>query len=120
MTPACPDYGRLEAPALIPASSCPCYAAAGSLDHPLDEEFSSPRMPSPPLEAFDFQRIFKVPTFMEAIMTDTARDNPDVDSPEKESEPPSPDDLVHMYGGSLFFIVIPLILIILLAWYFFS
>ena len=57
--------------------------------------------------------------FDETIMTDPAK-APEANTPvQKDKEPHSPDDLVHMYGGSLFFIAIPLVLIALAVYFFF-
>ena len=57
--------------------------------------------------------------FKEAVMNDPAKEPAENHPQSPDQDPPSPDDLVHMYGGSLFFIVIPLILIALLVYYFF-
>jgi hypothetical protein len=59
-------------------------------------------------------------TFLfEAIMTDPTKESAENQPGAPDREPPSPDDLVHMYGGSLFFIAIPLVLIALLVYFFF-
>ncbi len=51
-------------------------------------------------------------------MTDPAKDPAENTSKQMDQEPPSPDDLVHMYGGSLL-IAVPLILIALVVYFFF-
>jgi len=52
-------------------------------------------------------------------MNDPAKEPAENNPGTTDQEPPSPDDLVHMYGGSLFFVAIPLILIALLVYFFF-
>ena len=56
--------------------------------------------------------------FDEAIMTDPVKDPAKNTLNQKDQEPHSPDDLVHMYGGSLL-IAVPLILIALGVYFFF-
>jgi hypothetical protein len=51
-------------------------------------------------------------------MTDPNKESAENQPDAPDREPPSPDDLVHMYGGSLFFIAIPLVLIALLVYFF--
>jgi len=46
-------------------------------------------------------------------MTDET--NKPSDAPQVDKEPPSPDDLVHMYGGFLY-VVVPLALIALIVY----
>lgn len=49
-------------------------------------------------------------------MTEENKESPDTDTPQTEKEPPSPDDLVHMYGGFLY-VIVPVVLIALLAYW---
>ncbi len=52
-------------------------------------------------------------------MTDPAKHPAENQSNRADKDPTTPDDLVHMYGGSLFFVVIPVILIALFVYFFF-
>lgn len=51
-------------------------------------------------------------------MNDPVSDRPDEDEREGGKEPPSPDDLVSMYGGFLM-IAVPLVLIIVILYFIF-
>jgi len=48
-----------------------------------------------------------------------AKDPSEEQPPSRHDEPLSPDDLVHMYGGFLFFVAVPVILVLLILYIFF-
>lgn len=50
-------------------------------------------------------------------MSDEVKDQPEKERTTRSpNEPLSPDDLIHMYGGFLFFVAVPVMLVLIIVY----